>query len=199
VVLGFGNPTGSGAAALYTQNGNFYTQVFNQTYGGNPVTLLTGGAYINFHSKTYPAGEIRGQVFASTETLNTRILNASSLGTVSASGAVTSGFIVSGPQPVLALITARGPSLSQFGVANVLSNPALSVYGPGGVLMATNVAWGTAADPTTIAASASLPLQTNDSALLLVLPPGSYTAQITSAVAGGTGAALLEIFDARTQ
>jgi hypothetical protein len=190
VVLNFG----SGAA--YVQNGATLSQVFNQTYSGNPVTLLTNGAYINFHSTVYPAGEIRGQVLASTETLNTRILNGSTLGTISKNAPLTSGFIVTGGEPIMALITARGPSLAAFGVGSTLPDPQISLYGAGGVLLATNTGFASSFDVATITKLVNFPLVGADSAVMVVLPPGNYTVQLTSA-SGASGVAMEEVFDAR--
>jgi len=190
VVLAFGG------AVAYVQNGNTFNQLFTQVYTGNPITLLTNGSYVNFHSNIYPSGEIRGQVLVSTETLNTRIVNGSALGAAgSGTAPLTCGFVVTGAEPVTMLITARGPSLAQFGVANPLAAPTLSVFG-GGVLMGSNTGWSSAFGASSISALVSLPLQTNDSALLLVFPPGAYTAQITTA-AGASGTALIEVFDER--
>lgn len=190
VVLSFGG------AAVYAQNGSTFNQVFVQTYSGNPLTLLTNGAYVNFHSNIYPAGEIRGQATVSTETLNTRILNGSTLGRVAPGAPLTSGFIITGDEPIMALITARGPSLANFGVGSLLPDPQISVYGAGGVLIGTNSGFGSAFDVATITKLASYPLLPAESALLLVLSPGSYTMQVTSP-SGATGTALQEVFDAR--
>ncbi len=57
--------TGLGDESAYTRDGNKRTATFTDlTYGGDPATLLGGGAYINLHSAEYPGGEIRGQFTA---------------------------------------------------------------------------------------------------------------------------------------
>lgn len=54
--------TGLGDESAYTRDGDKRTATFTDlSYGGDPATLLSGGAYINLHSAEYPAGEIRGQ------------------------------------------------------------------------------------------------------------------------------------------
>ena len=189
VVLSFGG------ASAYVQNGNNYNQVFVQTYTGNPVTLLTGGAYINFHSNVYPSGEIRGQVYASSETPSTRIINLSTLGTIGGRPLIT-GFVVSGAETVLALIDVRGPSLIPFGVTSTLADPELSIWSSSGILMASNAGYGSAFDVPTITSKLYMPLLTPEPAQLLVLPPGAYSVQAAS-VSGGSGAVLIEGFDAR--
>jgi len=57
VVVPFGDET------VYTRNGTTLTATFtNLTYGGTPLTLLSGGAYLNYHTAAFPGGEIRGQL-----------------------------------------------------------------------------------------------------------------------------------------
>ncbi len=47
----------------YARNGTTVTGTLTGlTYGGTPATLLSGGAYLNFHSAEFPSGEIRGQL-----------------------------------------------------------------------------------------------------------------------------------------
>jgi hypothetical protein len=48
------------------------------------------------------------------------------------------GFIVTGTQPKKVIVRAIGPSLPVMGK---LANPTLTVYGPGGVLLASNDDW----------------------------------------------------------
>ncbi len=52
-----------GDESVYTRDGNTLTGTFtNVTYTGDPATLLSGGAYLNYHTAAFPAGEIRGQL-----------------------------------------------------------------------------------------------------------------------------------------
>ena len=66
-------------------------------------------------------------------------------------------------------------------------------------MIATNTGWTTNTNPTTISTAAlevgafALPNPSPDSALLLTLQPGAYTAQITSAK-GNSGIALFEAY-----
>jgi hypothetical protein len=97
------------------------------------------------------------------------------------------------------LIRAVGPTLSTFNVAGVLAQPTLTVVDSSGNTVATNTGWSTNANAAAIASEAStvgafaLPAGSADSALLLTLAPGSYTA-IVSGVGGTSGVALVEAY-----
>ena len=71
-----------------------------------------------------------------------------------------------------------------------------------GVLVAANDNWYDAPNAVAIATAAqqvgafALPAGSRDAALLLSLPPGSYTAQVEARSAGdGVGQALVEVYD----
>ncbi len=84
----------------------------------------------------------------------------------------------------------------------VLTQPVLTVFNAAGMQIATNTGWGN--NPTTTAAqfnavftklgAFAFPAGSADSALLLTLAPGNYTAQL-SGVNGGTGAGLIEVYE----
>ncbi len=109
------------------------------------------------------------------------------------------GFVVGGTQSAQLLLRASGPALAQFGVPGVLAQPVLTLYNAAGQIIAINVGWGTSADAVKIATATAtvglVPFQPSnaDSAILLTLPPGAYTAQV-SGYANSTGNALLEIY-----
>ncbi len=108
------------------------------------------------------------------------------------------GFTVSGSEPARVLVRAIGPGLAAYGVSGVLGQPQLTVYAGQNVL-ATNAGWSISANAPAMAAAAvvggAFPLLTGsaDSALLLTLPPGSYSATVNG-VGGTNGVALLEAY-----
>jgi len=109
------------------------------------------------------------------------------------------GFIVAGDTPKQVLIRAIGPSLTSFGVVGALADPQLQLFN-GNSLIATNDNWGGASNINAAAnAVGAFPLApaSRDAVIFAALPPGSYTAQV-SGVAGGTGIALVELYDADT-
>lgn len=120
--------------------------------------------------------------------------------TGSGSGTLIAGVLISGTQPKRVLIRAVGPTLGTLGVGDPLAKPVLSIYS-GNTLVAKNTGWSTSADATSIATAAAtigtfaLPSGSADSAVLVNLAPGLYTAQVTSAD-GSTGTALIEMYEA---
>ncbi|HZZ18852.1 MAG TPA: immunoglobulin domain-containing protein, partial [Opitutaceae bacterium] len=122
------------------------------------------------------------------------------------------GFVITGSARATVMIRAVGPTLSTFSVAGVMANPVLTVFdsaSPSRVI-ATNTGWQTAPvagdSPVTAgvqSASAQAMASVHafafgagsaDSAMVLTLPPGSYTAQVTGSN-GTTGVALVEIYE----
>ena len=196
VVVGLG----AGTVAGYTSHGNgHWTGTFDLPYtGGDPVRLLTDGTYLNFHSNAFPNGEVRGQISASDETPATRLTNTASRGFVGPGAqALVTGVTVNGPEPVRVLITAKGPSLTAFGVTGALSDPVLSLHDATGRPIATNDNIGPVTSGSDLARISGAPTNPSESALLLVLPPGSYTALVTGAN-NSSGIALVEVMDLRS-
>jgi glucose/arabinose dehydrogenase len=135
--------------------------------------------------------------FAATGT-DGRLVNISTRAPVgSGNNAMTAGFIVGGSLSKTFLIRAAGPALAPFGVTGLLPDPQLSLFS-GQTAMASNQGWG--GDPQVAAVAASVgafswgSAGTPDSALVVTLPPGAYTAQVTGA-AGDGGVALVEVYE----
>ena len=193
VVLALGtSPTAGG----YTNANGYIAGSFDLPYTGDPIKLLTGGAYLNFHSTTFGNGELRGQVRATDEIPSSRMINVSTRGFVGTDvQQLIQGLSVIGPDPVRILISAKGPSLTAFGVTGVLADPVLSLYDSAGRQIAQNDNIGATAG-TELANIPGAPSNAAESALLVVLSPGNYTA-VVSGVGGTTGVALLEATDLR--
>jgi len=102
------------------------------------------------------------------------------------------GFIIQGSGPQTVVIRARGPSLAQFGITNALANPTLQLYS-GQSLIGSNDDWGNAANAAAISASGFAPSNALESAVLITLNPGAYTA-IVSGAGGATGVGIVEVF-----
>lgn len=92
-----------------------------------------------------------------------------------------SGLILAGTGPVPVLVRALGPSLSDAGIPRTLENPTLELYGSDGNLIASNDNWRDTQEAE-ILATGLAPDDDLESAVVLTLDPGAYTA-----VVSGTG------------
>jgi hypothetical protein len=105
------------------------------------------------------------------------------------------GITVNGPEPIRALISVKGPSLSTSGITGTLANPRIDLYDSGRRRIATNDDIGPVVAGSEVALIPGYPTNSAEAALVVVLPPGNYTAIVSSAT--GTGVALLEVTDLR--
>jgi CSLREA domain-containing protein len=107
------------------------------------------------------------------------------------------GFIINGTANKTVLLRAIGPTLSNppFNLANTLQDPTLSLFGSAGKII-SNDNWADATNAQSIP-SALQPTNNSESAILISLAPGAYTA-IVSGVNNGTGIGLIEVFDLDT-
>jgi hypothetical protein len=128
------------------------------------------------------------------------------------SGVLIAGFVVGGVGNERVLIRAIGPTLSQYGLTGVLQNPVLTLFDGLGNTITSDQGWqNPVAAPTGpwvgnvapadathaifgAAAAFDLGDGTSDSALVITLPVGSYTAQVADAK-GATGVALVEVYE----
>ena len=139
---------------------------------------------------------------ASTQPSAARLVNMSARTNVGTGASILiAGFTITGDAPKTVLIRAIGPSLTQFGVTGVLAAPQLSLYrSSDSAQLQQNASWLTAPNAAQIGLTAAqvgafaLPATAKDSAILMTLDPGSYTAQV-SGVGGTTGVALVEIYE----
>ena len=104
------------------------------------------------------------------------------------------GFIVQGSEHKRILVRGVGPSLATFGIADPLQDPTLELNASGGTLLASNDNWLQNVNAPEIVASGLAPSNPNESALLLFLPPGTYTA-VLRGKGGSSGIGLLEVYD----
>jgi hypothetical protein len=110
------------------------------------------------------------------------------------------GFYIAGSTSATVLVQAIGPALAPYNVTGTLQHPALAIHQTQNgkdVVLYSNTGWGSSPALTAAAAAAyAQPVLTPgsaDSELLLTLPPGGYTAEVTGAD-GGTGVALCAIY-----
>jgi len=115
---------------------------------------------------------------------------------------VIGGFIIQGAEEKRVVIRAIGPELTQYGVPDALANPTLELHDGTGALIASNNNWVatiiggviTSDQVAAIRTSGYAPGDPRESAMIVNLPPGNYTA-IVRGVANTTGVALVEVYD----
>jgi hypothetical protein len=106
------------------------------------------------------------------------------------------GFIITGTQPKQVVISALGPSLALVGVSGALADPVLELHDSSGALITTNDNWmeNSAEDQMVLTDNGLAPTDDLESALVMALDPGTYTA-IVRGVSDGTGVALVQLYD----
>ena len=139
---------------------------------------------------------------ADTTTPTSRLVNISARADVgTGNNILIGGFAIGGGTADTVLIRAVGPGLndllpSLFPLSSVLNQPVLTIY-QGGTVIYSNTVWGgdtTEAEVFPTVGAFNLVVGHQDSGLLLSLPPGNYTAQV-SGRNGGTGIALCEVYE----
>jgi hypothetical protein len=101
------------------------------------------------------------------------------------------GFIVTGTQSKQVIVRGIGPSLPLPGK---MLDPTLELHDAAGSTIAFNDNWGQSANSAAIAESGVAPTNENESAILMNLAPGSYTAVLNGANQT-TGIAVVEVYD----
>ncbi|MBC7368043.1 MAG: matrixin family metalloprotease [Undibacterium sp.] len=176
------------------------------------VTLAPGGYTALVSSPDSSSGVVILEAYDADTPLDPaiKLANLSTRGFVGTGGdIIIAGFVVSGPGPKTYLVRAIGPTLADapFNLPGALLDPYLKIY-RGDTLLRENDDWDSpaAAQPTLRAAAVQVGAfalrETRntvtrsglDAVMLITLPPGSYTAQM-SGLDGATGIALVEVYE----
>jgi hypothetical protein len=158
------------------------------------LTALSPGSYTAI---------VRG-LHSSTGTALVEVYDIATYGSTEISSISTRGLVQSGDDVMIAgvstqfhnkqvIVRALGPTLTNFGVANVLADPTLELRDSNGLLLASNDNWVSSGQRDQISASGYAPPNSSESAILQTLAPGNYTA-IVRGVNNTTGNALVEIY-----
>jgi hypothetical protein len=107
--------------------------------------------------------------------------------------ALISGFIVGDVGNTTVIVRALGPSLAAYGVSGVLNDPTLTIYNSTGSVIASNDNWLENVNWFDVRKNSLSPPTERESALVLHLPAGKYTAIVRGAN-GATGNALVEVY-----
>jgi cytochrome c peroxidase len=142
------------------------------------------------------------EIYDLDQTVESQLANLSTRGFVGAQNNVMiGGFILGGNPPqagnTRVAVRGLGPSLSQFGLTNLLPDPTLELHDANGATLITNDNW--TDDPATAALltanGLALP-NSNESAIFTTLPPGQFTA-VLAGKNGGTGIGIIEVYNLR--
>lgn len=124
--------------------------------------------------------------------------NMSTRGHVDAGDAkLIGGLIISGSQVKRVVIRAIGPSLSSAGVSGALTNPSLELFDAQGRSITSNDDWQSGSGAGELSANGLAPKDPKESAIVISLAPGLYTA-VVSGVGSASGIALVEAYDLDT-
>lgn len=126
----------------------------------------------------------------------TRLANVSARNQVgTGDNILIAGFVIGGNAAKTLLLRGVGPRLAAFGVSGALVDPKLEVFNAANTRVAENDNWSASIASTFAPVGAfDLTAGSRDSALLITLPPGLYTAQL-SGIGGTTGEALVEVYE----
>jgi arabinan endo-1,5-alpha-L-arabinosidase len=182
---------------------------------GNPasldsaiVTALPAGPYTaEVSGSSGDTGVALAEVYDATlpgalTATSPRLVNLSARVLVGTGGNVLiAGFVIEGSTAKTVLVRASGPAIgaAPFSVPGTLPDPQLTLHNlANGAVVATDTAWNGNTDIAATAASVGAfswkDPSSADSALLVTLPPGNYTATVAGA-SGDTGVALVEVYE----
>jgi len=140
------------------------------------------------------------EIYDNDKTLDSDLANISTRGFVMTGDAVMIGGFTLGNNNAATNIVVRalGPSLSSFGLSNLLADPTLELHNANGTLMISNDDWGT--DPvsaTKLIAAGLAPSDRREAAIFASLaPPGQFTA-VVAGKNGAVGIAIVEVYNLR--
>lgn len=175
-VLATGIPPGDEHEAVITLTlpPDSYTAIVRGVNGGSGVALV--------------------EVYDLASKTASKLANISTRGKIEAGDNVMiGGFILGGDQTTTVVVRAIGPSLTNFGVGAALSDPMLGVHDGNGALLAQDDDWRQYQEQPLID-SGLAPTDDRESAMLLSLQPGAYTA-IVRGKDSASGVGLVEVYN----
>jgi len=157
-------------------------------------TLAPGAYTVIVRGKDSTPGTGLVELYDLSPLSDSTLKNMSTRGSVdTADNVLISGFIVGDVDSATVVVRALGPSLAASGVSGVLSDPTLTIYDSTGAAIATNDNWRDNPNAIDLQRNRLAPPNPSESALVLHLPAGNYTA-IVSGANGATGVALAEVY-----
>ncbi len=159
------------------------------------IATLPPGAYTTIvRGKNNTTGIALGEIYGLPPNNASELINLSARAlTLSGDNVLIDGLIIGGKTSKQIVLRALGPELHARGVSGELHDPMLDLYDANGVILRSNDNWRDAPNQNKIQATGLAPTDNRESAILITLPPGNYTA-IVRGVNGTTGVALAEFY-----
>jgi hypothetical protein len=162
------------------------------------IADLPPAAYtVTLSGKDQTTGIGTVEIYDNDQEADSELANISTRGFVqTGDGVVIGGFQLGfGTGNVRIAVRGLGPSLSQFGLSNLLADPTLELHDSNGAILVSNDDW--ESDPVSAAALTANGLALQDpkeSGIFVTLPPGAFTA-ILAGKSGGIGIGVVEIYN----
>ncbi len=187
-------------AGAFALNQNSNDAVVLATLPPGPYTVQAKGPANNLAA----TGVVLIEVYDVTQgnAAGPKAANVSTRGVVgTGSNVLIAGFVVNGAVSRRMLIRGAGPTLANLGVPGVLADPQITLVSQAtGQTIRSNNDWATGDDAAIIASAATaagaFPFAngSRDAAMIVMLPPGAYTVQL-SGVGNATGVGIVEVYD----
>jgi cytochrome c peroxidase len=163
------------------------------------IATLPPAAYTaNLTGKNQTAGVGLLEVYDLNPAVDAQLANISTRGFVGAQNNVMiGGFILGGNNGTHVAVRGLGPSLSQFGLGNLLADPTLELHDSNGTTIIANDDWSDDSTSAILLGTNGLaPAFADESGIFTSLPPGSFTV-ILAGKDGGTGLGIIEVYNLR--
>jgi cyclophilin family peptidyl-prolyl cis-trans isomerase len=194
---------GTVPATAFSEVGAFpFTSVRSRDAAIYQPALLAGDYTVELGDKGGSSGDVIAELYDSTPGTaftgtTPRLINVSVRQSISETSKLVAGFVIGGTTARTVLIRAIGPGLAVFGVPETMPDPGLKLLSTNSTLIGANDNWGGTAQLTAASAAVGAFAVTNpssnDAMLLITLPAGEYTTEVTGKGAGG--AALVEVYE----
>jgi hypothetical protein len=169
----------------------------NLSESATALSLAPGAYTVIVTAKDSPPGIALVELYDISPLSHSTLANISTRGAVgTGDNVLITGFIVGDVESSSVVVRAIGPSLASQGVSGVLSDPTLTIYDSSGSVIASNDNWLDDVNWIDVRKNALSPIDQRESALVLHLPAGKYTAIVRGAN-GTTGNALVEVYGLR--
>ena len=178
-------------SAYMAQNGFAPT---NPAESATLQTLMPGAYTAVVRGRNGSEGVSLAEIYDLSPVSSSKLKNMSTRGSVgTGDNVLISGFIIGDVGSATVVVRVLGPSLAAFGVSRPLSDPVLTIYDSKGSAIVTNDNWHDNVNWVDVQKNGLAPPNALESAIVLHLPAGTYTAVVRGAN-GAIGNALVEVY-----